>query len=425
MFEQSGLSLDQAPPIGVVFGLFQIGSIFGILSGCVALYYGVDILDPSATGAVVMTHILSVGVMLFFMLGALFQMLPVIAGVSISSPVKKANLIQYTLVVGLLSLLSGFIVGADWLFWIASVLLGGALLHTSVMMILRLTKIQNHTASSRGMLIALIALLMTVGMALYMTATLGGLIDGSLYVAIKKAHYSYGLYGWIALLIISISFQTIEMFYVTPPYPKAVSRYMPSFLLITLTVTMLFGLIQVMSAWIMTDMLLAIALIVYATLILVRMSQRKRPLADATVWFWRFGMGSLIASMLSLLLNSFVHIEALSSAMMILFVSFALSILFAMFYKIVPFLTWFHLNSQGYFTAPMMHEVIHPKTAKKHLWIHVATIASYLLSVLLEPVMVLSALLTMLSFGWVAYQVIRATELYRDTQESGERFDMG
>jgi len=31
----------------------------------------------------------------------------------------------------------------------------------------------------------------------------------------------------------------------------------------------------------------------------------------------------------------------------------------------------------------------------------------------------------MLSFGWVAYQVIRATELYRDTQESGERFDMG
>jgi uncharacterized membrane protein YesL len=79
-------------------------------------------------------------------------------------------------------------------------------------------------------------------------------------------------------------------------------------------------------------------------------------------------------------ISQFKEIAALQTLSYIFFTSFALSIVFAMFYKIVPFLTWFHLNSQGYFTAPMMHEVIHPKTAKKHLYIHLSTIVTFILS---------------------------------------------
>jgi len=96
-----------------------------------------------------------------------------------------------------------------------------------------------------------------------------------------------------------------------------------------------------------------------------------------------------------------------------------------MFYKIVPFLTWFHLNSQGYFTAPMMHEVIHPKTAKKHLYIHLSTIVTFILSAFIPQIILLAGLLTILSFGWMAYQIIHAHLLYIKTQETGEKFDMG
>jgi uncharacterized membrane protein YesL len=109
----------------------------------------------------------------------------------------------------------------------------------------------------------------------------------------------------------------------------------------------------------------------------------------------------------------------------IFFASFALSIVFAMFYKIVPFLTWFHLNSQGYFTAPMMHEVIHPKTAKKHLYIHLSTIVSFVLSIFIPQIIMLAGLLTMLSFGWMAYQIIHAHLLYIKIEKTGEKFDMG
>jgi len=109
----------------------------------------------------------------------------------------------------------------------------------------------------------------------------------------------------------------------------------------------------------------------------------------------------------------------------IFFASFALSIVFAMFYKIVPFLTWFHLNSQGYFTAPMMHEIIHPKTAKKHLYIHLATVVTFVLSLFFAPLIFLAGVLTILSFSWMAYQIIHAWKLYNDIQRNGEKFDMG
>jgi len=37
----------------------------------------------------------------------------------------------------------------------------------------------------------------------------------------------------------------------------------------------------------------------------------------------------------------------------------------------------------------------------------------------------LAGLLTILSFGWMAYQIIHAHLLYKKTQKTGEKFDMG
>jgi uncharacterized membrane protein YesL len=155
------------------------------------------------------------------------------------------------------------------------------------------------------------------------------------------------------------------------------------------------------------------------------LSQKKRPLSDATVRFWQLGLGALALSMISMLLGELTTLSFVKPLSYIFFTAFALSIVLAMFYKIVPFLTWFHLSSQGYFTAPMMHEVIHPKTAMKHLYIHVATITSFLLALLIPQLIFLAGVLTILSFGWMTYQIVHAHLLYKKTQETGEKFDMG
>jgi len=424
VFNQNGLSLDQAPPISVVFRFFFSGALFGILAGLLILFFQNTIFDAHSMEAVIVTHTLTLGVMLSFMFAALFQMLPVIAGVTLTSPVKKANLVQYPFILGVFSLLLAFNFSMPWLFIAASFLLGGALLYIALVMLKNLWKLPHHSSSSKGMLTALLSLTIVILLALYLTGTLGGLLEGSYYTQVKTAHYSFGLFGWIALLILSISFQVIEMFYVTPSYPKLVSQYLPLTLLTLLVITTIIGLFNP-TVWILSNSLLALLLIGYALLTLKRLTQRKRPLTDATVWFWRIGLSSLILSMLTMTVTLFTEISILKSLSYLFFVSFALSIVFAMFYKIVPFLTWFHLNSQGYFTAPMMHEVIHPKTAKKHLYIHIATIVTFILSLFVNVFIFLAGLLMILSFSWMAYQIVHANKLYKDTQKNEEKFDMG
>ena len=423
MFSQNGLSLDQAPPISVVFRFFLSGSLFGLLAGILILLFGHDIFNANTAEARILTHTFTLGIMLSFMFAALFQMLPVIAGVSLAAPVQKANRVQYPFVLGTLLLLAAFYTGNPLLFMGASVLLGTALLGIAAVMLRRLFALQNHSSSSKGMSIALLSLATLTLLALYLSGTLAGLWAGTYYGEVKTAHYSFGLLGWIALLIVSISFQVIEMFYVTPAYPKLLSSHLPiALFLLLLTGTLLSFLIPVV--WEAIDVLLAVALTLYALITLKRLTQRKRPIADATVWFWRLGMGLLGLNMITMLFVDPFTMPLPGVFNAILFAGFALSIIFAMFYKIVPFLTWFHLNAQGYFTAPMMHEVIHPKTAMKHLYIHIATLVTFTAALFLPKLLYLAGAVTLLSFGWMLWQIIHAWKLYVHTQKTGEKFEM-
>ena len=423
MFNQNGLSLDQAPPISVVFRFFLSGSLFGILAGLFILIFQSTIFDIRSSEALILTHTFTLGIMLSFMFAALFQMLPVIAGVTLKSPIQKAQLVQYPFVAGVITLLFAFNFHYPWLFGLASVLLGSSILYIVTVMLKNLLRLPNHSASSKGMSLTLIALALVILLALYLTATLSGISEGSYYLQLREAHFSFGLFGWIALLIISISFQVIEMFYVTPAYPKFVSGYLPLKVLLLLLVGLSISFFAP-KIWVLIDIFLALVLTGYALLTLKRLTQRKRPLTDATVWFWRLGLSALILSMLSMLIDTFTETKTIQELSYIFFATFALSIVFAMFYKIVPFLTWFHLNSQGYFTAPMMHEVIHPKTAKKHLYIHLATVASFIITLWIPALLTLSGLLVILSFAWMTWQIIHAWKLYIHTQKTGEKFDM-
>ena len=425
VFKQNSLSPEQAPPISVVFRFFFSGTLFGLLGGVLLLIYQKDIFDPSSMAAITFTHVLTLGVMLSFMLAALFQMLPVIAGVALTATVKRVSWLQYTFSMGTICLLLAFNFNTmPWLYLLASALLGTSLLFVAFIMLQSLLKLQNHSASSRGMVTALISFSLLVMLALYLTLTLSGYIEGTYYPQVKPAHYTLGLFGWITLLIMAISFQVVEMFYVTPAYPGLISKYLPYGILLLLIVSPIL-VIFIPLIGVISDLILATLLSTYALITLKRLTQRKRPISDATIWFWRMGMTSLILSMVCMLAGLFISLSEIHIFSYLFFTTFALSIIFAMFYKIVPFLTWFHLNSQGYFNAPMMHEVIHPKTAKKHFWIHLVTLITFMIATLIPQMIIFAALLMILSFGWMSYQIIHAHMLYVKTQKEGEKFDMG
>ena len=110
MFSQGGLSLEQAPPISVVLRFFVTASVFGLLLGFFLIADSLGMASfLTANKSVIIIHILALGVMASFMLGALFQMLPVLAGVVIKMPTKKAMIVHTLFVIGVLTKLSGFI----------------------------------------------------------------------------------------------------------------------------------------------------------------------------------------------------------------------------------------------------------------------------------------------------------------------------
>ena len=423
MFNQGGLSLDQAPPISVVLRFFVTASIFGILLGLFLLSQSLNItLLSSYTTQLIVVHTLSLGVMASFMLGALFQMLPVLAGVVIKTPTTKAMIVHGLLSVGVLVQIFAFGISSNsLLFFLASAYLGSALFYAIYLMLKELIKIETHSSSSKGILLALFSLIVTAIFGIYLLLTEGGFIAGVEFSQIKELHYSFALFGWVSLLIVSVSFQVVEMFYVTPSYPSNITKY----LTITILGLLILKTILVLLGYLTTLLTVTIALLflAYATVTIDRLMQRKRPVADATVWFWLFGMALFILSMTITLIGSLFTISStLQHLSYVAFIGFALSIVFAMVYKIVPFLTWFHLSNQGYMEAPMMHDVIHPKKAKIHFYIHVTTIMFWILT---NKITILGSMLLTISFGWLFYNLIFAIRKYIYTQKHCEKIEWG
>jgi hypothetical protein len=426
MFSQGGLSLDQAPPISVVFRFFVTASIFGVLLGLFLLLDNLSLLPSVSYGKeLFVTHILALGVMASFMLGALFQMLPVIAGVSIQTPTQKVLMVHILFIVGLIIQLYLFLNGSiPLLYFLASAYLGAGLLYAMVIMLKELIKIKDHSSSSKGMLFSLVSFTLAIVLGIYLLLTLGGYVDGVLFTKVKELHYSFALFGWVSLLIVSVSFQVVEMFYVTPKYPPFMSKYL-TLSIFTLLLLKSIAIFMLFETELITAFL-SILFMVYAGVTLHRLYHRKRPTSDATVWFWRLGMGLLMVSMFITLLDTFIDITLEVKMLSYLtFIGFALSIVFAMVYKIVPFLTWFHLSNQGYMEAPMMHDVIHPKKAKKQFYIYVAMLTFLMLSLFFNVIIIdiLASFLVVISFGWLLYNLIYAMKKYNYTQKYTQKIE--
>ena len=91
------LSLDQAPPISVPLRFFLTAPLFGIATGTALAVMGGSALTSRWTGAMLgLTHAFVLGVIVMVALGALQQMLPVVAG----APLARASALSAFVHVG-------------------------------------------------------------------------------------------------------------------------------------------------------------------------------------------------------------------------------------------------------------------------------------------------------------------------------------
>ena len=392
MFNQ-GLSLDQAPPISVPFRFFLSAPIFGVLMAFVFFFVPFnEVSNQYSHFTIGLVHLFTLGILSMIIFGAMQQMMPVLAGTVIKKPKLFANVVHSSLFIGTLFLSFSFILEIKMLLHIAVAFLAIAFLTFFIMSIKLLFKVKYLTTTVKAMRLFSLAGIITLFLGLYLAFSHITLEFNEHYYSFLFLHILFGLFGFALLLIMGVSFQVIPMFYVALDFPKFIQHKVP---------LILFVLLFVFAILLYFDINLLILKVIFATLIisfcfygLKSLNNRKRPVFDATLWYWKLSLSSLIISMIIWFGGFFESNYILA---IVFAFGFLYSLLQGMVYKIIPFLSWFHLSSKGYFKLPTIREFIDEKYIKIHFFLHISSMILFILSYFINDLIYLASILFLVS----------------------------
>jgi len=415
---QTGLRLDQAPPLLVPLRFFLTAPLFPVLAAAYLAWHGPEALATRWSPALlVLTHLLTLGFLAQVMVGAMMQLLPVLAGAPIARPGLVGRAVHIPLTLGALVLWAGLTVHAG-LLPIAVLLLGGGFAVFIFAAAHSLLRAGSGHPTIPAMRLALTALALTVALGLGLGLAHGGLIGWPLQNALTDMHLAWGLLGWVGLLVMGVAYQVVPMFQLTPQYPPWMQRWLAPAVFAALILWSLSRALAPQAAGLtfFLGATLAFGLAAFALMTLRLQSRRKRRLPDVTANFWRLGMGCLLLAVALWLLTQRVAIPRREWLLGMLFiVGFAASVIQGMLYKIVPFLLWLHLRARSIRGAlPNMKEILPDRRTMPQFWIHAAAVV-LLAATALAPRWFLypAAGITALSFAWLGWNLLSAYRVFR------------
>lgn len=427
---QDLLSFDQSPPLAAPLRFFLTAPLFAILAGVLLLSSGPDALASRWTPAVLaLTHLIAVGFMLQVMLGAMLQIMPVVAGANMARPLRVAAIVHAAISFGTLALVAAFLTFSPVLFKLAAVALGAGVAVFVVAGTRALYGIVSPSPTIRGLKHALAGLAVTVGLGAAMTVSLGWSLNLPL-LQLADIHLGWGFVAWGAVLLAAVAYVVVPMFQITPAYPDWFAR---RFSLSALAVAALWTVAEALG-WDLVSTLLGAALVALAalfaavTLNIQRRSKRAR--FDATQHYWRGAMlSALAASVLWLAAWTFSVVGdwpawPLLCGALVLFGAF-MSVIVGMLYKIVPFLIWLHLQNcgqQARVPAPNMKKIIAARDMDRQLLAHFSACALLLLAVCWPGIFVYPAAVALIvANGWLLRNLLAALAVHRQHLREIER----
>lgn len=347
---QRALSYAAMPAISVPLPFMLAAPCFALVAALLLVWHGelalVSRWTPVTLG---MTHLIALGFLTMTIVGALFQLLPVTAGVALplARPVALFCGCALGLGTALLAAALGLGLGSVAL-RLAAGLLGSAgfVFLSAIGATIACQAPAGARALVEGVRYAAAALAITIAIGAALALYLGGvvLLDAPLLTDI---HATWGLVGWVIVLTATVSFQVIPMFQGTATYPRLLERWLPPLLFV-----LLFGWsaarLQDAAGWRLACELGIAALLLHYAVTTVRYLRRRKRKPDTGSRYWMLAMGSLL---LAALLH-FIPLERLAVAPDVLplltgvlvIVGCAMSAVNGMLYKIVPFLVWYHLQ---------------------------------------------------------------------------------
>jgi hypothetical protein len=415
------LSIDRSPALAVPLRFFINVPLFALLAAGVLLWAGPDAFASRwSPASLALTHLFTLGILASAMVGALIQILPVATGVRVAGERTCSAVVHALLTAGTLTLSAAFFAHLRVLYAFAALLLGAAFLWLLAACATGFWRSRRNIGKGAedvlgATRLALVALLVTVA--------LGAMLAGMQVwpaplqvIMLIDLHATWGLAGWIGLLIIGMAYQLVPMFLVTELYPRALTRALAP------TVFVLLLLISAGVAW--SDMLLLAAYALFAVTTLRLLWKRKRPAADATTLFWRTAMLSLAccASIWVVQIATGAPTGAVTRGVLMLF-GVAWSAVNGMFYKIIPFLLWYHaqksLTGAAMRFAPKVKDMISGRAATSQFRAHLAALVLLVLASLWPAAFArVAALAAAISAAWLGINMAAAIGIYLHVKRS-------
>lgn len=368
------MSFENAPPFAAPLRFFLTAPAFGVLAGMLLLWAGTDVFASRwMPVTLALTHLITIGFMLQVMLGALIQILPVVAGANMPRPLLLARLLNIGLSLGALILVGGFLHAQPILLAAGAGILGLTAIGFVSASVLALRGVPTTSPTIRGLKYALVGLACVIGLGLLLALALGFGWNVPL-TALADLHAGWGFGAWGGVLLAAVAFVVVPMFQLTPGYPAQPSWRFPRVILSCLLLWSLAVALGWPGAVAVAQAVAALAGIVFSMITLRLQSLRRRARPDVTYRYWQLGLSAAIFGLI-MLLTAAVRPQiadeprwTIGFGVMIMAGGF-IPFIIGMIYKIVPFLAWLHLQNcgQAKVPAPAMNKLL-PDTEMQAQW---------------------------------------------------------
>ena len=421
----NGLSIDQAPPISAPLRFFLTAPLFAIFAGFLIFFSDAStLMSRYSLESIVVTHAITIGFFGFIMLGALTQMLPVLAGAKIPK-VKFATTYSHLLLsFGALFMFLGLLQNNALFTSVAFVALGSGFMMILIPIAFAIKGVSNFTATVKSMAnsIAFAFLIVFMGLFLLYSYISGNMSE--LHTTIANIHSVLAIFGFAGILIIGVSFQVLPMFYVAPKFKNFCKRrviwFIPAGLLLWAALNIFDDTYALLAKFWITLFFWA-----FATTVWKKLSARRRPISDVTVWYWRSASIFLTLGAFLWIFDEYFKHEYIVMVAILIGGGFIMSIMTGMLYKIVPFLVWFHLNAMGYMSIPTMNEMINKKLAALQFILFIASLIGFVFAFYIPLLLKISAVCFILSMAILEYNIASVALVYMKTRKTKPEFDMG
>ncbi|GIX42895.1 MAG: hypothetical protein KatS3mg129_2628 [Leptospiraceae bacterium] len=333
----TGIFPEQGPKISIPFRFYFLAHL-NIIIGFLYLFYKffsesdfIKLLSFESHHFLILFHCFSIGFLLFIIFGSLFQMLPVVLGVII-----KHNEFVSNFMIILLYLIY-YLFSIYFVYFQHSLILGFIILIFIILIVVYfiIPLVKTYNIENPGFFLSLFSFIIGLSIIAIYFLNLNFLLHDINLFTIRRIHGIIMLIGFVQQLIISVTFQVIPMFYVSKNYPqiiKSILNYGYFFLSILILLIQHNSLIY----------FYIIFNLIYIITTINILLKRSRKLKDSTIKFFILGLILLFIISIILLVDFKYNYF---SIILFLFINYILSFIYGMFYKIVPFLSWFHLQS--------------------------------------------------------------------------------